>query len=60
MCGLRTKLILLAFNYTQKPDLINVDADKVMLWVKTDNKTAENYVHQIKYAPQLFRPKRSA
>jgi aminopeptidase N len=40
-----------SFNYSQKPDLINVDADKVMLWAKTDNKTAENYVHQIKYAP---------
>jgi aminopeptidase N len=41
------------FNYSQKPDLINVDADKVMLWAKTDNKTAENYVHQIKYATQF-------
>lgn len=39
------------FNYSQKPDLINVDADKVMLWVKTDNKSSENYVHQMKYAP---------
>ncbi len=39
------------FNHAQKPDLINVDADKVMLWIKTDNKTADNYVHQIKYAP---------
>ena len=45
------KIDTFTFNYTQKPDLINVDADKVMLWVKTDNKTAENYVHQIKYAP---------
>jgi aminopeptidase N len=25
-----------------------------MLWVKTDNKTAENYVHQIKYAPNYL------
>jgi aminopeptidase N len=31
-----------------------VDADKVMLWAKTDNKTAENYVHQIKYAPNFL------
>ena len=44
------KIDTFSFNYTQKPDLINVDADKVMLWVKTDNKTADNYVHQIKYA----------
>ena len=39
------------FNYSQKPDLINVDGDKVMLWAKTDNKTTENYIHQRKYAP---------
>jgi aminopeptidase N len=44
------KLDTFSFNYSQKPDLINVDADKVMLWIKTDNKTAENYVHQVKYA----------
>ena len=42
------------FNYSQKPALINVDADKVMLWIKTDNKTAENYVHQMKYAPNYL------
>ena len=41
-------------NYSQRPELINVDADKVMLWVKTDNKTAENYVHQMKYAPNYL------
>ena len=45
------KIDTFSFNYSQKPDLINVDADKVMLWAKTDNKTAENYVHQGKYAP---------
>ncbi len=39
------------FTYTQRPDLINVDADKIMLWVKTDNKTPENFVKQWKYAP---------
>ena len=48
------KVDTFTFNYTQKPDLINVDADKIMLWVKTDNKTAENFVHQIKYAPQYL------
>ncbi|MEO7307862.1 MAG: M1 family aminopeptidase, partial [Ferruginibacter sp.] len=48
------KVDTFTFNYTQKPDLINVDADKIMLWVKTDNKTAENYVHQIKYAPNYL------
>lgn len=48
------KIDTFSFSYNQKPDLINVDADKVMLWVKTDNKTAENYVHQIKYAPNYL------
>ena len=40
-----------AFNYTTRPDLINVDADKILLCEKTDNKTFLNYVHQFKYAP---------
>lgn len=48
---IENKIDTFTFNYTQKPDLINVDADKVMLWVKTDNKTAENFIHQFKYAP---------
>ncbi len=43
-----------SFSYSQKPDLINVDADKIMLWAKTDNKTAENFVHQMKYAPNFL------
>ena len=48
------KIDTFSFDYNSKPNLINVDADKVMLWIKTDNKTAENYVHQIKYAPQYL------
>ena len=39
-----------SFNYTKRPDLINVDGDKVMLWTKKDNKTLDNYIHQYKYA----------
>ena len=39
-----------AFNYTRRPDLVNVDGDKTMLWTKKDNKTLENYIHQYKYA----------
>ncbi len=42
------------FTYTQKPDLINVDGDKVLLAEKTDNKTAENFLHQWKYAPNYL------
>lgn len=38
------------FNYTKRPDLVNVDADKVTLWNKKDNKTIDNYIHQYKYA----------
>ncbi len=47
------------FNYTQKPDLINVDGDKILLCEKEDNKTAENFIHQMKYAP-LFIDRRGA
>jgi aminopeptidase N len=38
------------FSYSKRPDLVNVDADKIMLWVKKDNKTLENYIHQYTYA----------
>ncbi|MEO7922572.1 MAG: M1 family aminopeptidase [Chitinophagaceae bacterium] len=38
------------FNYTKRPDLVNVDAEKVTLWNKKDNKTLENFIHQYKYA----------
>jgi aminopeptidase N len=38
------------FKYTQRPDLINVDADKVLLWTKKDKKTLANYLHQYQYA----------
>jgi aminopeptidase N len=40
----------LTFNYTTKPDLVNVDGDKMLLAEKTDNKTLDNYIHQYKYA----------
>jgi len=39
-----------SFSYAKHPDLINVDADKIILWDKKDNKTLENYIHQYKYA----------
>ncbi len=39
------------FVYSTRPDLVNVDGDKVMLWAKTDNKTAENYIFQYHHAP---------
>jgi aminopeptidase N len=38
------------FTYTKRPDLVNVDGDKVLLWNKKDNKTLDNFIHQYKYA----------
>jgi aminopeptidase N len=38
------------FSYTKRPDLINVDGDKILLWTKNDEKTLDNYFHQYKYA----------
>jgi aminopeptidase N len=51
---IENKIDTFTFSYTTKPDLINVDADKVLLAEKTDNKTAENFVHQMKYAPNYL------
>ncbi len=48
-----------SFTYNQRPQLINVDADKILLWDKTDNKTADNYKTQIQYAP-LYLDRREA
>jgi aminopeptidase N len=48
-----------AIPYSKHPDLINVDGDKILLWQKTDNKTADNYRAQIKYAP-LYLDRREA
>lgn len=38
------------FSYNKRPDLINVDADKVLLAEKKDNKTLDQFIHQYKYA----------
>ncbi|GAB2873557.1 M1 family aminopeptidase [Hymenobacter ruber] len=42
-----------------KPDLVNVDANKKTLWLKTDNKTAAEYAFQYAHAP-LFVDRREA
>lgn len=39
-----------SFVHNRKPDLVNADGDKVMLWNKTESKTLENYIHQYKFA----------
>jgi aminopeptidase N len=46
----RNAIDTFSFNYSKKPDLVNVDGDKVMLWIKKDNKTLDNFIHQYKYA----------
>jgi aminopeptidase N len=42
-----------------KPDLVNVDANKKTLWLKTDNKTAAEYAYQYAHSP-LFVDRREA
>lgn len=37
-----------------KPLLVNVDADKILLVDKTDNKSAEEYAYQFKHAPNYL------
>ncbi len=39
-----------SFSYSIKPDLINVDGDKIILCEKKDNKSLDNFIHQYKYA----------
>jgi aminopeptidase N len=41
----------LSFAAVSKPDLVNVDGDKVLLWAKTDSKTLDEYVFQYFNAP---------
>ncbi|MEX0635989.1 MAG: M1 family metallopeptidase [Ferruginibacter sp.] len=38
------------FKAPSKPELINVDANKILLAEKTDNKSEENFIAQFKYA----------
>ncbi len=38
------------FPYQTKPDLVNVDGDKILLCEKKDNKTLDNYIYQYKFA----------
>jgi aminopeptidase N len=35
-----------AFECNSRPDLIDADAEKVVLWKKTENKTLENFIYQ--------------
>ncbi len=40
-----------AFDAAQKPDLVNVDAEKILLCNKSDDKPIEQFVHQYYNAP---------
>jgi len=42
------------FASAQKPSLVNVDADKVLLCIKKDNKSSDEYEQQYKYAPNYL------
>lgn len=42
------------FASAQKPSLVNVDADKALLAIKHDNKSAEEFQQQYKYAPNYL------
>nr|WP_294900506.1 M1 family metallopeptidase [uncultured Pedobacter sp.] len=41
----------ISFKLNSKPNLVNVDADKILLTEKTDNKTIEEFAFQYKNAP---------
>ncbi|MET4105191.1 M1 family metallopeptidase [Hymenobacter sp. UYP22] len=42
------------FPAASKPELVNVDADKVLLWQKTDNKPLAEYAAQLRLAPRYL------
>ncbi len=47
---LENKLDSFVFNYKKRPDLVNVDADKVITSERNDSKTMEQYAFQYKEA----------
>jgi aminopeptidase N len=53
------KVDTFTFSYTSKPDLVNVDGDKILLAEKKDNKTLSNYIHQYKHGG-LYMDRREA
>ena len=53
------KVDTFSFTYINRPTLINVDGDKIILCTKTDNKTIDNYIEQYKHAG-LYMDRREA
>jgi len=48
---MRTATDSISFKLDAKPELVNVDADKKTLWLKTDNKSLDEFVFQYFNAP---------
>ena len=46
----QNKIDTFSFAADSKPDLVNFDGDKILLCVKEENKTLDEYIHQYKYA----------
>ncbi len=44
------KRIVFIISYKKRPDLINVDGDKIILCQKEDHKTLDNFIYQYKHA----------
>ncbi|WP_324677904.1 M1 family aminopeptidase [Hymenobacter sp. GOD-10R] len=51
---LRDAVTTLQLPAASKPDLVNVDAEKVLVWQKTDNKSLAEYAYQYAHAPRYL------
>ncbi|MDF7811984.1 M1 family aminopeptidase [Hymenobacter sp. YC55] len=51
---LRHAVDTLYFPAATKPDLVNVDAEKVLVWQKKDNKPLAEYAYQYRHAPRYL------
>lgn len=50
----RTQTFTLPYTNGVRPDLVNVDGDKILLCEKKDNKNIEQFLHQYQYAPKYM------
>lgn len=51
---MRNRTEVFTFNYSKRPELVNVDGDKILLTEKKDDKTLDNFIHQYKYAAKYM------
>jgi aminopeptidase N len=54
LATLRHAVDTLYFPSTTKPDLVNVDAEKVLVWQKQDHKSLAEFAYQYRYAPRYL------